>query len=98
MLLGGPDDAPFGLEDPDADWRPAADVPLSRLLDEYDAQCARSREIVAGFPLDHLAPERRPGEGQISVRWILHHMIEETARHNGRLDIVRELTDGVTGE
>jgi Protein of unknown function (DUF664) len=34
----------------------------------------------------------------VSLRWILIHMIEETARHNGHADILRELTDGQTGE
>jgi hypothetical protein len=33
----------------------------------------------------------------VSLRWILLHLIEETARHNGHLDILRELTDGTTG-
>jgi hypothetical protein len=33
----------------------------------------------------------------VSLRWILLHLIEETARHNGHLDILRELTDGATG-
>jgi hypothetical protein len=35
--------------------------------------------------------------GQVSLRWILTHMIEETARHAGHADILRELTDGTTG-
>ncbi|WP_205328566.1 DUF664 domain-containing protein [Glycomyces sp. YM15] len=39
-----------------------------------------------------------PGGEPCSLRWILLHMIEETARHNGRLDIIREPADGTTGE
>jgi hypothetical protein len=34
----------------------------------------------------------------VSMRWVLIHMIEETARHAGHLDIVRELIDGATGD
>ena len=37
------------------------------------------------------------GSGQVSLRWIYVHMIEETARHVGHADILREQTDGATG-
>ena len=74
------------------------DVPLAQLLDEYDEQCARSNEIVAGLPLDTVERSAPDGERACSLRWILLHLIEETARHNGHLDILRELADGVTGE
>jgi hypothetical protein len=74
------------------------DVPLGQLLDEYDAECARSNEIVGGFSLDDVerAVLRDSGE-PASLRYILCHMIEETARHLGHLDIIRELIDGATG-
>ncbi|GAA4063078.1 DinB family protein [Nonomuraea soli] len=72
------------------------DVPLARLLDDYDAECARSNAAIAGLPLD--AVERgRPEERAASLRYVLCHMIEETARHVGHLDIIRELLDGGTG-
>ncbi|RIV38963.1 DinB family protein [Micromonospora radicis] len=61
----------------------------------YEAQCVRSREVAARFDLDHVAPQ--PQLGEVSLRWILVHMIEETARHAGHADILRELTDGSTG-
>ena len=55
-----------------------------------------AREIVAGLDLDDIPqPESR---NPISVRATMLHMIEETARHLGHLDILRELTDGITGE
>jgi hypothetical protein len=72
-------------------------VPLARLLDEYDAQCERSREIAAAHELDQLEAWAPPGLELVSLRWILCHLIEETARHLGHLDAIRELTDGVTG-
>jgi len=33
----------------------------------------------------------------VTMRWILLHLIEETARHNGHLDVLRELADGARG-
>lgn len=93
-LLGEPDRGPWTDEDPDAEMR-VDDVPLAQLLDEYEAQCARSREIVAGLDLD--VREKTDTADPVTLRWILHHMIEETARHNGHMDIIRELLDGVTG-
>jgi len=73
------------------------DVPLAQLLDEYDAECARSNEIVAGFSLDDVERTVVRDSGAASTRYILCHMIEETARHLGHLDIIRELLDGATG-
>jgi uncharacterized damage-inducible protein DinB len=96
-FLGGPDGGPWTAEDPDAEMR-VDGVPLARLLEEYDAQCARSREIVAGHDLDAVEKDGSTRGGPVSLRWIVVHMIEETARHNGHLDAMRELLDGVTGQ
>ena len=96
-VLGGRDDeAQCTEEDPDADWRPAADVPLADLLAEYERRCSAARGIVADLDLD--AVPGHPGRPPISVRTAMLHMIEETARHLGHLDVLRELTDGVTGD
>lgn len=63
----------------------------------YRAASARSNEIVrAAGSLDDRA--KLPRLDSLSLRWILLHMLEETARHAGHLDITRELIDGVTGE
>jgi len=67
---------------------------LADLLDEYDAECARSNEIVAGVSLDDVEKAVFRDAGPASTRYILCHMIEETARHVGHLDILRELLDG----
>jgi hypothetical protein len=56
--------------------------------------------VVAGIgDLDRLsvAVDRLTGE-RFSLRWIMVHVIEETARHNGHADLLREALDGVTGE
>jgi uncharacterized damage-inducible protein DinB len=75
---------------------PAPSTPLGQLLDEYDAQCVRSREIVAGHQLDELEAWAPEGLELVSLRWIIGHLLEETARHLGHLDALRELIDGRT--
>lgn len=82
-------DAPFGV-DPDWDWNSAADDDPEYLMDLYRDACERSRLIVdAADSLDQLSvrPDRVSG-GQFSLRWILLHMIEETAQHNGHADVL----------
>ncbi|MEV5713923.1 DinB family protein [Amycolatopsis mediterranei] len=82
-------------QDPDAEFRVPADTKLETLLADYEKQCAHSREITAAHGLDDEVTHK--GE-TFNVRWVLTHMIEETARHVGHLDVLRELTDGLTGE
>jgi uncharacterized damage-inducible protein DinB len=55
-----------------------------------------SRAIGARTPLD--ATFEHPRHGPTSLRWVLVHMVEEYARHNGHADLLRERIDGVTGE
>jgi uncharacterized damage-inducible protein DinB len=68
---------------------------LDGLLADYRAACARSREIAAGLPLDHAVPHRHTGS--VNLRWIYVHLIEETARHAGHIDILREQLDNTVG-
>ena len=83
----------FGDVD-DADFL-VPDVPLAQLVDEYLAQCAISNQIVAAASLDDVAANT--DFQQASLRWILQHMLEETARHVGHLDLLREQLDGAKG-
>jgi hypothetical protein len=53
--------------------------------------------IAACDDLGSPAPRPSKGNGRPSMRWALAHMIEETGRHAGHLDILRELADGTTG-
>ncbi|MFD5816231.1 DinB family protein [Streptomyces sp. NPDC127038] len=98
VFLGEEDKGPWTDEDPDREMRIAVDFPLSQLLDEYEEQSVRYRELVAAHDLD--ARSERPGrDGTLfDLRWIVLHLVEETARHNGHLDILRELADGRTGD
>jgi uncharacterized damage-inducible protein DinB len=68
---------------------------LAALVSEYQRQCEESRQIAARYPLDHVVAHVRLG--RLSLRWIYVHLIEETARHAGHLDILREQLDGATG-
>lgn len=98
LFLGGPSagNPQFDEDVEDADMRPDG-VPLARLLDEFDAQCARSNEIIAAHSLDDVGRHPDFSAGSASLRWMLLHMLEETARHVGHLDAVRELLDGAKG-
>jgi uncharacterized damage-inducible protein DinB len=79
------------------------DVPASATRDEvvaaYRQACARSDEIVRACPAPStMAGAANPGENRaVSLRRIMVHMIEETARHAGHADILRERIDGATG-
>ncbi|MEU3828213.1 DUF664 domain-containing protein [Streptomyces sp. SID486] len=98
VFLGEEDEGPWTDEDPDREMRIAVDIPLSRLLDEYAEDSARHNELIAAHALDTKARRRRDGADPVDLRWIVLHLIEETARHNGHLDILRELADGRTGD
>ncbi|MFI9187690.1 DinB family protein [Streptomyces californicus] len=98
IFLGEKDLAPMTDEDPDREMRIAVDFPLTQLLDEYAAQSARYRELVAANDLDKRARGTIRNGLHVDLRWILLHLTEETARHNGHLDILREMLDGSTGE
>ena len=54
--------------------------------------------LAGGGGLDQLARRKQPDGNAPSLRWILTHMIEEYARHNGHADLLRESIDGETGE
>jgi uncharacterized damage-inducible protein DinB len=85
-------------DDADWDWHSAAEDSPEELRALFDATVAESDAIVAAADLDQLSVRTsRTGE-KFSLRWILVHLIEEYARHNGHADLIRESIDGVTGE
>jgi hypothetical protein len=87
---------PWSDEDPDGDFQLAPGETVEQIVAEYDQECARSRAAAAGRSLDDTGTHRRMGP--VSLRWIYIHMIEETARHAGHADILREQIDGTTGD
>ncbi len=89
--------------DPDWEWRTGASDGAADLFAAYDAAVAQARtdiaEVLAADGLDALSERpSRHGGGQFSLRWILMHMVEEYARHNGHADLLRESVDGEVGE
>jgi hypothetical protein len=97
VLDGQPDQWKERLEeDPDAEFRAALGIPLDQLVAEYEAECQRGRDVAAKLELDATGQTAK-GE-PVNLRWVLIHMIEETGRHAGHLDLLRELLDGSTGE
>jgi uncharacterized damage-inducible protein DinB len=79
----------------DESWDLAENETVSSLVREYEQTCEQSRQTAARFSLDDAVPQ--PDMGRVSLRWIYIHMIEETARHVGHADILREQTDGAAG-
>ena len=93
-------DHPWTDDDTDADFRVPPDATAESLIALYRECCARSREVVEAHP-DLEREAQRPGSTSgrsFSLRWILVHMIEETARHAGHLDLLRESWDGAVGD
>jgi hypothetical protein len=74
------------------------DAPSAEVVTFYRDQCAESEAVLATTPLS-APPMGKHGPGGFeppNVRWVVWHMIEETARHAGHLDIARELLDGTS--
>jgi uncharacterized damage-inducible protein DinB len=73
------------------------DDTVEAAIDAYESVWRRTDHIVAASPsLD--APCREVGdEIPVNLRWVLMHLLEETARHAGHADMLRELIDGQTG-
>jgi hypothetical protein len=90
------------LYDPDGadlDFEQIDDADAAGDLAAFQAECQAARAAVAGRSLDEVVSSRRePPEDDRDIRWIFVHMIEEYARHNGHADLLREATDGATGD
>jgi predicted enzyme related to lactoylglutathione lyase len=99
-FAGNPEPEPWKSApwDDDRDWEftTAPTEPLADSVALYEAAIERSRAAVAGHGPDDLA--RNAGDRPFNLRFVLVHLIEETARHLGHLDVLRELLDGTTGE
>jgi uncharacterized damage-inducible protein DinB len=85
--------------DEDADFNAVGQADPAEAFSAFDRECAASRQVVAQAPnLDVLSKQASERTGQCwSLRWIITHMIEEYARHNGHADLLRECVDGSTG-
>ncbi|MER8072154.1 DinB family protein [Streptomyces sp. NPDC094034] len=75
---------------------------LDEAMAAWQAEIAQGRELIAAASLDdsgQLSEQAadQVGDDKVSLRWILVHLIEEYARHNGHADLIRERIDGVAG-
>jgi len=85
-------------DEPDKDFddvRDATEDDVEGAFAAWRFEVRRAREISAATPLDHTFARH---DREFSHRWVLVHMVEEYARHNGHADLMRERIDGVTGE
>ncbi len=90
-MLGG------AVSKDDAEYRPGAELTVAAAVDAYRARARATDATVRAMP--SLAEPTRDGKGvRFDLRWVLLHLINETARHAGHADATRELLDGTTGE
>ena len=97
VFAGSPALPPISLEgDPDADFNDLRPTAALADIDRFVRQSDVSRSIAEkADDLDCLAASP---DQPVSLRWIMIHMIEEYARHNGHADLLREQVDGSVGE
>ena len=101
--LGQPEREPWaGVDweaDPNWEFRTAAEMDPEHVRQRYREACERSRLVVSGASgLDQLSVQPLGSGQRFSLRWVLLHLIEETARHAGHADFLRESIDGSVGE
>jgi hypothetical protein len=103
-VMAGHDDEPWASVDWDADadwdWHSARNDNPAQLRDLFDAEVDKSDAVIASYgSLD--APSSRPNRrtgAPYHLRWIVVHMLEEYARHNGHADLIRQAVDGSVGQ
>jgi hypothetical protein len=98
-VLGGEHAPPryYSDENPDGDFDDVAGAGVAEAFGYWRDECAHARERVAAAPSLDVTGTGRRGE-TYSLRWIMVHMIEEYARHNGHADLLRERIDGTVGD
>jgi uncharacterized damage-inducible protein DinB len=79
----------------DADFNDIDNADPDDAMRTWREECERGDEIIAQHDLDDVVLQR--SGRQVSLRWILVHMVEEYSRHNGHADLLRERIDGATG-
>jgi uncharacterized damage-inducible protein DinB len=85
--------------DPNYEFRTALEKEPDWLRRRYRDACNRARQVVTGAEsLDDASVSTRIGGKPFTLRWLMLHLIEETARHAGHADLLREAIDGTVGE
>ena len=86
----------FTEDDPDADFHIEADESTADVVAYYRRARAAADEVIGELDLEDVGTAWHGAT--VTLRWVLVHMLEETARHAGHMDILRELLDGATGD
>jgi hypothetical protein len=86
---------PWPEDDRHGAWALTDEDTVDGLVAEYRAECARSEAAVAAYGLTELS---RAEDMDFLLRFAYAHMIQETSRHAGHLDLLREALDGTTGQ
>jgi Protein of unknown function (DUF664) len=85
--------------DNSAEFAIGSDDTIESVIAFYRAEVDESRRVSSDAPsLDALSAKETRYREQVSLRWIMVHMLEETARHAGHLDLMREEIDGQVGD
>lgn len=82
-------------DDVDGDFNHVDTADVDEAFASWHEECGRADDIISRRALDATGKQRTGRE--VSMRWILNHMIEEYSRHNGHADLLRERIDGATG-
>ena len=81
-------------DDRDGDFDNVDTTDVDEAFTTWRDECARADEIISRRAMDTTGHQRSGRE--VSMRWIVNHMIEEYSRHNGHADLIRERIDGAT--
>ncbi|MEU7529782.1 DUF664 domain-containing protein [Saccharothrix sp. NPDC042600] len=94
---GGQDVPALWGADADASWLIEDHETVESVLADYRAEWERSARAIRGLAPGDRTRADRDGNGR-TLRWVLAHLVQETGRHVGHLDFLRELADGEKGE
>ncbi|MGA8986585.1 DUF664 domain-containing protein [Aeromicrobium sp.] len=97
ITMGREDRAPWSDENPDGELEQGLTLPIEEIIDGYSNQVQLTRRLLAELSFD-AETEQALADFHPTVRWVVGHLIEETARHNGHLDLLREMADGAVGD
>ncbi len=84
----------YSKSNPDGDFDDVETADVAEAFATWRSECEQSRAIAQAHALDDVGSDDR----KVSLRWLLIHMIEEYARHNGHADLLRQVVDGAVGE
>jgi hypothetical protein len=87
-MLGKP------VERSESEFRPGPELTIEGALRDYRSRWAKTDDCVRSHHLD----DHGIGNEEVTLRWVLLHLVNETARHAGHADATREMLDGTVGE